>query len=150
MELVEVDLSQPWSLAFTVAFVGPGPAAGGSCECRLSLGQEYGRMQDAVAVILNDASGGDGHAIVSLQDDQGACFQSVLPFAFGPPPVRHHVQITWDGTIHRAFLDGVQVAAGALLDPSALYPAVTLWISGDGGGSAARWTIHDFEMRIGA
>jgi hypothetical protein len=39
------------------------------------------------------------------------------------------------------------VAQGTLLDPATLYPAVTLWITGD--ASAARWTIYDFEMRFG-
>jgi hypothetical protein len=155
VELLEVDLSRPWSLTFTVAFAGPAPAAGGAggagggCECRLFLGQEYGRGQNAVAVILNDASGGDDHAMVSLQDDQGHDFRAVVPFAFGPPPARHQVRITWDGTIQRAFLDGVQVAQGTLLDPATLYPAVTLWITGDVGGGAENWTIYDFEMRFG-
>jgi hypothetical protein len=51
--------------------------------------------------------------------------------------------------MHRAFLDGVPVAAGALLDPSTLFPVVTLWITGDAGGGAERWTIYDFEMRFG-
>jgi hypothetical protein len=152
VELLEVDLSRPWSLTFTVAFAGPAPAAGSRCECRLFLGQEYGRGQNAVAVILNGSTGGDDHAVVSLQDDQGHDFQAVVPFAFGPPPARHQVRITWDGTpggMHRAFLDGVPVAAGALLDPSTLFPVVTLWITGDAGGGAERWTIYDFEMRFG-
>jgi hypothetical protein len=102
-----------------------------------------------VAVILNGSSGGDDHATVSLQDDQGHDFQAVVPFAFS---TRHQVRITWDGTPgggHRAFLDGVPVAAGALLDPSTLFPVVTLWITGDAGGGAERWTIYDFEMRFG-
>jgi hypothetical protein len=150
-----MDLSRPWALSFTVAFAGPRPAAGSSCECRLFLGQEYGRGQDAVAVILNDASGGDNHAVVALQDDQGQDFRAVVPFAFAPPSppspspsARHHVRITWDGTLHRAFLDGVQVAQGTLLDPSTLYPVVVLWISGEAGGGGERWTIYDFEMRF--
>jgi hypothetical protein len=140
-----VDLGRPWALSFTLAFAGPGPAPPGESYCYLQLGDEAGAF-NAVVVDLNDGSGGADHAQLYITDDLTHFYFQVVPFAFG---TRHRVEMTWDGSTHRAYLDGVEVAAGVLRDPATIaLKLVSLFIVGD--ASAARWTIYDFACRFTA
>ena len=136
-----LDLTRPWSMAFTVGFAGPLPSPVKDSYCYIQVGSDIG-PQNAVLVEINAASGGADHARVYLTDDLSHLYLAVVPFAFG---VRHVVTITWDGTIHRAYLDGVQVAAGLLRNPATLTTKYIALVIG-GLDTATRWTISNFQF----
>jgi len=138
---MNLDLTRPWSFGMTVAYNGPAPGPGSERVCFVLIGDDFG-PQNAVVIDINGTSGGNNHAYVSLVDDLGNTLDEVVPFTFGVP---HLVEITWDGALHRAFVDGVQVNAGVLRNPSTItLKQTSADILGDAG--AADWVIHSYQF----
>ena len=122
-------------------FTGPAPGPGDDTYCALLIGDMAG-PQNAVIAEINGSSGGADRALISLVDDLGGRFAVVAPLVFG---VNHVVTIVWDGTIHRALVDGVEVVAGLLRDPATItlkYTSLEILRQ----TVAALWTIHGFAF----
>ena len=138
---MNLDLTRPWSFGMTVSYNGPAPGPGSERACFVLVGDEGG-PQNGVVVDINGTSGGNNHATITLVDDLGNQYDATVPFTFGVP---HLVEIRWDGAMHRALVDGVQVNSGVLRNPSTITLKNTSPdILGDGG--AADWVIHSYQF----
>lgn len=140
-------LALPWSFEFTVSFDGPTPAPGWDTYCQVLLGDENG-MQNVLFVDIDSTYATTGKAMIYLTDDRGASFYALAPWALGG---RYQVRMTWDGTRHRAFVNGTQVTSGHLRSPAEItLQDGSLYIVGDAsGGGGGGWTIFDFAYRLG-
>jgi hypothetical protein len=138
---LQMDLAKPWEFAFDVSFSGAAPTPGSDSSAYILLGDDSTAF-NAVVVEESDASGGLDHAIITLADDINNIVGVTVPFTFGQS---HRVSIRWDGTTHRAFLDGVEVLTATLRNPASI---AARYASPSIGGDfrTVDWTLYGFAF----
>jgi hypothetical protein len=138
------DLSRPFSLSFTLAWEDTVLAPGGVCNAALVLGNEDEAHVTLSVNLINYV--GVNHARLYLTDDLGGSHWINVLFPFGS---RHRVTLTWDGAVYRAAMDGAEVMAFALRNPTTIpLKDVTLEIACF--TRLSHWAIYDFAVQLGA